>query len=164
MDTVRISLNRFLLLSVICIQYDVQIVQFFSLCVLGCSIVSDSFATPWTVAYQAALYVEFSRQEYWSGLPFPPPGYLPDPGIEPASLVPSASAGGCFATLPLGKPNFQFTNGWILTSAPSMQLLLRITERSLWNPRSFPPVPLPCEHQPPAVTSVLIPFTMIPFI
>ena len=43
------------------------------------------FATPWTVAYQAPLYMGFSRQEYWSGLPFPPPGDLPDPGIEAAS-------------------------------------------------------------------------------
>ena len=43
------------------------------------------FATPWTVAYQAPLFMEFSRQEYWSGLPFPSPGDLPDPGIEPGS-------------------------------------------------------------------------------
>ena len=43
------------------------------------------FATPWTVAYQASLSVGFSRQEYWSGLPFPYPGDLPDPGIEPRS-------------------------------------------------------------------------------
>ena len=43
------------------------------------------FATPWTVAYQALLSVGFSRQEYWSGLPFPSPGDLPDPGIEPRS-------------------------------------------------------------------------------
>ena len=41
------------------------------------------FATPWTVAYQAPQSMEFSRQEYWSGLPFPSPGDLPDPGIEP---------------------------------------------------------------------------------
>ena len=41
------------------------------------------FATPWTVAYQAPPSMEFSRQEYWSGLPFPSPGDLPDPGIEP---------------------------------------------------------------------------------
>ena len=40
------------------------------------------FATPWTVAYQASLSMGFSRQEYWSGLPFPSPGDLPDPGIE----------------------------------------------------------------------------------
>ena len=40
------------------------------------------FATPWTVAHQAPLSLGFSRQEYWSGLPFPSPGNLPDPGIE----------------------------------------------------------------------------------
>ena len=40
------------------------------------------FATPWTVAYQAPPSMGFSRQEYWSGLPFPPPGDIPDPGIE----------------------------------------------------------------------------------
>ena len=43
------------------------------------------FATPWTVAYQAPPTIEFSRQEYWSGVPFPSPGDLPDPGIEPRS-------------------------------------------------------------------------------
>ena len=43
------------------------------------------FATPWTVAHQAPPSMEFSRQEYWSGLPFPSPGYLPNPGIEPRS-------------------------------------------------------------------------------
>ena len=49
------------------------------------SVMSDS-ATPWIVVHQAALSVGFSQQEYWSSLPFPPPGSLPDPGIEPASL------------------------------------------------------------------------------
>ena len=43
------------------------------------------FATPWTVAYQGPQSMEFSRQEYWSGLPFPSPGDHPDPGIEPRS-------------------------------------------------------------------------------
>ena len=43
------------------------------------------FATPWTVAYQAPPSVGFSRQEYWSGLPFPSPGDLPNPRIEPGS-------------------------------------------------------------------------------
>ena len=56
------------------------------------------FATPWTVAYQAPPSVEFSRQEYWSGLPFPPTGGLPDPGIEPTSLVSPISAGAFFTT------------------------------------------------------------------
>ena len=43
------------------------------------------FVTPWTVAYQAPWSIEFSRQEYWSGLPFPSPGDLPNPGVEPRS-------------------------------------------------------------------------------
>ena len=43
------------------------------------------FAAPWTVAYQAPPSMGFSRQEYWGGLPFPSPGDLPDPGIEPRS-------------------------------------------------------------------------------
>ena len=43
------------------------------------------FGTPWTVAYQVPPSIRFSRQEYWSGLPFPSPGYLPNPGIEPTS-------------------------------------------------------------------------------
>ena len=54
--------------------------------VLSRSVVSDS-ATPWTAAHQAPLSMGFPRQEYWSGLPFPPPGDLPDPGIEPVSLA-----------------------------------------------------------------------------
>ena len=50
------------------------------------------FATPWTVALQAPLSIGFSRQEYWSGLPCLPPGDLPDPGIEPMSLMSPALA------------------------------------------------------------------------
>ena len=57
--------------------------------------------TPLTGAHQALLSVGFSRQEYWSGLPFPPPQDLPDPGIELASLVSLASAGGFFTTVPV---------------------------------------------------------------
>ena len=56
------------------------------------------FSAPWTIARQASLSMEFSRQEYWSGLPFPTSGDLPDPGIEPASLVSPALAGGFFTT------------------------------------------------------------------
>ena len=54
---------------------------------------SDSFTTSWTTACQTPLFMGFSRQEYWSGLPFPPPGDLPDPGIKPASLMLPALAG-----------------------------------------------------------------------
>ena len=52
--------------------------------------------TQWTVAHQAPLSMELSRQEYWSGLPFPPPGDLPDPAIEPASLESPALVGEFF--------------------------------------------------------------------
>ena len=78
-------------------------VLFVSLCVLSRSVVSNS-ATPWTVACQAPLSMGFPRQEYWSGLPFPPPGHLPHPGTKPASPVAPALAGGFFITAPPGKP------------------------------------------------------------
>ena len=63
-------------------------------CVLGCSIVSNPLM-PYTVAFQSTLSMEFSRQEYWSGLPFSTPGDLPHPRTEPAS---PALAGGFFTT------------------------------------------------------------------
>ena len=59
---------------------------------------SDS-VTPRTVARQAPLSIEFSRQEYWSGLPFPNPGDLPDPGIKPTCLASSALTGGFLITV-----------------------------------------------------------------
>ena len=60
------------------------------------------FAMLCTVAHQAPLSIEFSRQEYWSGLPFPPPGNLPNPGIEPTFLATPALAGRYFVTEPPG--------------------------------------------------------------
>ena len=62
------------------------------------------FATLWTVAHQAPKIMGFSRLEYWSGLPCPPAGPLPDPGIEPASPVASCIAGRIFTAEPPGKP------------------------------------------------------------
>ena len=58
-------------------------------------------ATPWTAARPAPLFMEFSRQEHWSGLPFPSPGDLTNPGIELLSLVSPALAGVFFTTVPL---------------------------------------------------------------
>jgi len=60
---------------------------------------------PWTVACQAPLPMEFSRQEYWSRVPLPIPGDLPYPEIKPASLESPALAGGFFTTEPSGKPS-----------------------------------------------------------
>ena len=65
------------------------------------------FATLWTVVYQAPLSMGFSKQEYWSGLPCPPPGDLPNSGIEPTSLVSPALAGGFFTTEPPEKPTLR---------------------------------------------------------
>jgi len=56
------------------------------------------FVTPWAIAHQAPLSMEFSRQEYWSGLPCPPPGDLPDPGIKSTSLVSPGLAGRFFTS------------------------------------------------------------------
>ena len=56
------------------------------------------FATPWTVPRQAPLSMGFSRQEYWTGLPFPSPGHLPNPGIESASLASSELAGRLYSS------------------------------------------------------------------
>ena len=74
------------------------------------------FVTPWTVAHQAPLSMGFSRQEYWSGFPFPLPGDLPDPGVKPASPVASASAGRFFFLKIITLQNFVFssqTSTWI---------------------------------------------------
>ena len=59
--------------------------------------------TPWIVIHQAPLSMEFSRQEYWSGLPFPTSGDLPDPGVESLSLESPAVAGGFLIPVPPGK-------------------------------------------------------------
>ena len=74
----------------------------FGVFVCVCSVMFDS-ATPGTVSHQASLSMEFSKQEYWSGLPFLTPVDLPDSGIEPESLELTAWAGGFFTTLPPGK-------------------------------------------------------------
>ena len=81
------------------------------LLLVSCQTMSNSFVTPWTVAQQAPLSMGFPRQEYWSELPFPSPGDIPDPeiefgpGIEPVS---PALASGFFTTEPPGmrKPYF----------------------------------------------------------
>ena len=68
------------------------------MCMLSCFNRVQLFAAPWTVACQALLSMGFSRQEYWSGMPCPPPGFLPDPGIEPTSFTSPSLAGGFFIT------------------------------------------------------------------
>ena len=76
-------------------------------CVCVCAVTQScpTLCDPQTVAHQAPLPNEFSRQEFWSGLPFPSPGDLPNPRIKPASPMSPALAGKFFTTGPPGKPN-----------------------------------------------------------
>ena len=74
-----------------------------TMCMRVRSAVSDSLQTHGLIC-QAPLSMGFSRQEYWSGLPFPTPGDLSNPGIKPTSPVSPELAGGLFATVPPGKP------------------------------------------------------------
>ena len=76
------------------------------------------FATPWTVAYQAPPSMGFSRQEYWSGLPFPSPEDLPDPGIEPGSPALQADA---LPSEPQGSPNVSYTVAQMVKNLPVVQ-------------------------------------------
>ena len=81
-----------------------QLLRCYSLIVtVGCSVCLISFATPWTVALQAPLSMRFSRQESWKGLPFPSPGDLPGPGIEPRSPVSPALQADSLLPEPPGK-------------------------------------------------------------
>ena len=75
-------------------------------------------ATPWTVARQAPLSMGFSRHEYWSGLPCPPPKDLPDPGIQPASLMSPALAGSFFTTSATWEAQVWVGSGQLCTVAP----------------------------------------------
>ena len=67
-------------------------------------VLSHTIVTLWTVACQAPLFVGFSRQEYWSGLPFTCPGDLPNPEIQPTSLTSPVLAAGSLPLVPPGKP------------------------------------------------------------
>ena len=82
----------------------------------NCLVLSDSFATPWTVAHQA-LSMGFPRQKYLSGLSFPSSGNLPGPWVEPTT---PAQAGGLFTTEPPEKP----TNGECLMLIPGANIII----------------------------------------
>ena len=87
--------------------------------------------TPWTVACQAPLSMGFSRQEYWSGLPFPLPGDLPNPGIKSTSLESPALVGGFFTTEPPGKP-FPLTLTSNVPFSPVLLCSYRFTLHPCW--------------------------------
>ena len=83
----------------------------------------DSFATPWTIAFQAPLSMGFPKQEYCSELPFPSPEDLPDAGMEPGSLKSPELAGGVFCLFvlslePPGKPTAGDGQGSLVCCSP----------------------------------------------
>ena len=89
------------------------------------------FATPWTVAHQASLSMGFSRQEYWSGLPFPSPRDLPNPGIKPMSPVSPALTGGFLCI------SFLKINSYLLEAG---RHLVKITVSGKASPSCSPPL------------------------
>ena len=90
------------------------------------------FATPWqTVACQAPLFMEFSRQEHWNGLPCPPPGDCPDPGIKPKSLVSPALAGDFFNTSAIWEAPVQLQPLWLSKIYPFMILHTYVSQVKL---------------------------------
>ena len=110
--------------------------------------------TPWTVARQAPLSMGFSRQEYWSELPWAPPGDLPNPGIEPMSLMSPAMAGGFFTTSSTWEAHWywlHFPNNLVQFS--SVQSLSRVR---LCDPMNRSTPGLPVRHQLPEFTQTHI--------
>ena len=100
------------------------------------------FLAPWTVALQVPLSIEFSRQEYWSGVPFPTPGDLSNPRIKPVSLESPALAGGFFTTSATWEaPLVAYcSSDWFLTYIPIQGRagrLLWTHSWSTWLPRSL---------------------------
>ena len=90
----------------------------------SCSVAQLCFtrSDSWTVARQAFLSTDISRQEYWSGLPFPPAGALSDPGIKPKSSAAPALAGGFFTTVPSGKL-WLLVNPWLCLACSCVTLI-----------------------------------------
>ena len=103
-------------------------------CMLSCFGRVQLFASLWTIVHQAPLSMGFSRQEYWSGLPCPPPGDLPDPGIEPTSPMSPVLAGGFFTA----SANWEAGNSCVHTYVLSL-LDLPPTPGSPLTPAHIPP-------------------------
>ena len=89
------------------------------------------FGTPWTVARQAPLSVGSSRQEYWSRLPFPPPGNLPDSGIKPLSLESSELAGRFFTTWATREAQWSWISCNISTFCRNLSVWYELAQKSL---------------------------------
>ena len=107
------------------------------LCLLLCCVLSrvQFFATPWTIARQSPLSMGSSRQEYRTGLPFPSPGDLPDPGIEAETLLSPALSGGFLTTAPPGKPLLctrKMKTHWSKLVYQQQALLISFLSERIW--------------------------------
>ena len=107
--------------------------------VLSCSVVSNFLWPPWIVTCQASLSMDFSMPEYWSRLPFPTPGNLPKPGIEPMSLASPALAGRLLTVCHLGS---------LLTICMSVCSVTSVMSNSVW-PCGLQPASLLCPWNSP---------------
>ena len=114
------------------------------LCVLSCFSHIWLSVTSWTVALQAPLSVGFSRQKYWSGLQCLPPGDLPNPGIEPESLMSSALGGGFFITSTTWEVHWSWSRPIFL--CPHWELVWFPGFPRTWAMTCFP---LVCNHWKP---------------
>ena len=108
-DTVLVY-NKHSVIAIIVVIIQLKLEYILHLCVLGCFSRVRLFATLWTVARQAPLSMGFSRQEYWSGLPCPPPGDPPNPGTEPASPASPVGWVVLHHQRHLASPHFTFTS------------------------------------------------------
>ena len=151
--------------------------------VLCCSVMSNS-AILWTVARQAPLSTEFSRQEYWSGLPCPPPGDLSSPGIKPrfATLQANSLPSGPQHLIRWGKKILYQATVWsslgylLSTNISSVQFSRSVVSNSLWpheSQHARPPCPSPTpgvhsdscpssQRCHPAISSSVVPFSSCP--
>jgi len=118
----------------------------FIICMLVCAKLLGwvwLFVILWTVAWQAPLAIEFSRQEYWSGLSCPPPGDPPDPGIEPTSLTSPALAGGFFTTSATWEAHYFLPFSSVAQSCPTLCIPMNCSTPGL-----------PVHHQLPEFTQM----------
>ena len=159
----KLLLKYFTLYFMILSLWNPMCVLCYCACMLRCSVTSDS-ETPWTEAHQASLSMRFSQQEYWNGVSFPPPGYLPDVGITPLAPTPLALARGFFTpSATWGALCIQFSS--------VAQLCLTLWPHGLQH--SMPPCPTPTpgvysnscplsQWCRPTISSSVVPFSSCP--
>ena len=136
-----------------------KVPQYLLLLMFSLSVMSESFVTLWSVVHQVPLSVGYPREEYWSGLPFPSPGDLPDPGIEPTS---PALAGRFYTTYAMLS---HFSRFWLCatpqTAAHQAPPSLGFSRQEHWSGLPFPsPGDLPdpgIEPTSPALAADSIP-------